>query len=76
MDLILLDMILPDMNGLEAAIKLKENPETKEIPIIALTAMNPPGFRQECFRAGINDFIKKPYEFQEIIEKIEKALTS
>jgi len=74
-DLILMDMILPGMHGLEATQKLKEIPETKKIPVIALTAMNPPGFRQECLREGICDFIKKPCEHTELIRKIEKVLS-
>jgi len=73
-DLILMDMILPGMHGLEAAKKLKEVPETKEIPIIAFTAMTVTGFKQECFKEGICDFIRKPYESKELYEKIEKNI--
>jgi len=73
-DLILMDMILPGMHGLEAAKKLKEIPETKEIPIIAFTAMTVPGFKQECFKEGICDFIRKPYESKELHEKIQKNI--
>jgi len=73
-DLILMDMILPGMHGLEATAKLKENPETKNIPIVALTAMNPPGFRQECFRTGVSDFVRKPFESADLIRKIEKNI--
>jgi PAS domain S-box-containing protein len=71
-DLILMDMVLPGIHGLEATKKLKEMPETKEIPIVALTAMSIPDFKRACFQEGICDFIRKPYEPAEILEKIEK----
>jgi DNA-binding response OmpR family regulator len=73
-DLILIDMILPGMHGLEATMKLKEIPETKEIPIIAFTAMTTTGFKQACYREGICDFISKPFEPVELINKIKKNI--
>ncbi len=73
-DLIFMDMILPGMHGLEATIKLKQNPETKEIPIVALTVMDSSEFVATCFKEGITAFIRKPYNFNEIFEKTEKIL--
>lgn len=73
-DLILMDMILPDIHGLDATIILKKLPETKEIPVIALTAMNPPGFEEACFKEGICDFIQKPYDHRELCEKIKRNI--
>jgi len=52
-DLILMDMIMPGMHGLEATIKLKEDPATMDIPIMALTIMSSPKFVQKGYRAGI-----------------------
>jgi len=75
-DLIFMDMILPGMHGLEATIKLKQNPVTKDIPIVALTVMDSSEFVATCFKEGVNAFIKKPYNFTEIFEKIEKILGS
>jgi len=75
-DLIFMDMILPGMHGLEATIKLKEMPETKDIPIVALTVMDSGEFVATCFKEGVSAFIKKPYNFTEIFEKIEKILRS
>jgi CheY-like chemotaxis protein len=75
-DLIFMDMILPGMHGLEATIKLKQNPETKDIPIVALTVMDSSEFVATCFKEGVNAFIKKPYNFSEIFEKTEKILKS
>lgn len=73
-DLIFMDMILPGMHGLEATIKLKQDPETKDIPIVALTVMDSSEFVATCFKEGVSAFIKKPYNFTEIFEKTEKIL--
>ncbi len=72
--LILLDMILPCMHGLEVAIALKEGAETNEIPIIALTATGSPDFVKECYKEGICAYIKKPYDSKELIERIERNI--
>jgi len=73
-DLIFMDMILPGMHGLEATIKLKQNPETKDIPVVALTVMDSSEFVATCFKEGVTAFIRKPYNFNEIYEKTEKIL--
>lgn len=73
-DLIFMDMILPGMHGLEATIKLKQNPETKDIPIVALTVMDSSEFVATCFKEGVSAFIRKPYDFNEIFSKTEKIL--
>jgi CheY-like chemotaxis protein len=75
-DLIFMDMILPGMHGLEATIKLKQDPETKDIPIVALTVMDSSEFVATCFKEGVSAFIKKPYDFTEIFEKTDKILGS
>jgi twitching motility two-component system response regulator PilH len=72
--LILMDMILPGMHGLEATIKLKEDPLTAEIPIMALTVMSSPKFVQECYRAGIVGYLKKPYNPAVLVESIERIV--
>jgi len=71
-DLILMDMVLPGMHGLEATIRLKNDPETKDIPIFAVTAMSLPEFEQACYQDGICVFIKKPYDFKELLTHIEQ----
>lgn len=72
--LILMDMIMPGMHGLEATIKLKEIPETKDIPVIALTALSSPKFVEECYKAGIITYFKKPYEFKKLLDSVDKLL--
>jgi len=73
-DLILMDMIMPGMHGLEATIKLKENPATMDIPIMALTIMSSPKFVSECYRAGIIGYIKKPYDPKVLLESVERIV--
>ncbi len=73
-NLILLDMILPGMHGFDVAVTLKGAPETKEIPIIALTATGSPDFVKECYKEGICAYIKKPYDSKELIERIERNI--
>ena len=73
-DLIFMDMILPGIDGLEATIRLKRNPKTKGIPIVALTVMDSNEFVATCFKKGVSAFIKKPYDFEEIFDKAEIIL--
>lgn len=73
-DLILMDIILPGMHGLDATLKLKKIPETRDIPIIALTAVNTPDFKHTCLQSGVCDFIEKLYEPEELFEKIKKNI--
>lgn len=70
-DLILMDMQMPVMNGFEATQKIREIPEYKEVPIIALTAFAMKGDRERCLEAGANDYIPKPIDSQEFIEKVK-----
>lgn len=71
-DLILMDMVLPGMHGLEATIRLKNDPKTKDIPIFAVTAMCSSEFEQACYQDGICVFIKKPYDFRELLDHIHQ----
>jgi len=70
-DLILMDMQMPIMNGFEATQKIREMPEYKETPIIALTAFAMKGDREKCIEAGATDYIPKPIDSQEFIEKVK-----
>ncbi|HCS49080.1 MAG TPA: hypothetical protein DIW61_12830 [Candidatus Aminicenantes bacterium] len=71
-DLVLMDMILPDMHGLDAAIKLKKNPETRAIPVIAISAIGSPDFTKACLQEGIVAYVRKPYDPRELFKTIEK----
>lgn len=73
-DLILMDMSLPVMNGWEATEKVKSNPATKSIPVIALTAHAMSEDREKCIAAGCNDFDTKPVDLPRLLEKIKALL--
>ena len=69
-DLILMDLSLPVLNGWQATEKLKATPETKDIPVIALTAHAMAGDREKALAAGCDDFDTKPVDFNRLLEKI------
>lgn len=75
-DLILMDMQMPIMNGFEATGKLREIPTYKETPIIALTAFAMKGDREKCLDAGATDYIPKPIDSKEFIEKVKFYLNA
>ncbi len=70
-DLILMDMQMPIMNGFEATEKIRLIPEYKSTPIIALTAFAMKGDREKCLEAGATDYIPKPIDSKEFIEKVK-----
>src|SRR5262245_43139678 len=69
-DLILMDLTLPDIDGGEATRRLKADPATKHIPVIALTAHAMSGDREKAIAAGCDDFDTKPVEMPRLLEKI------
>lgn len=74
-DLILLDVMMPDMNGFEVAQKLKANPQTADIPIIFLTALNSTADIVKGFQVGANDFISKPFNKEELIIRVNHQIS-
>jgi CheY-like chemotaxis protein len=70
-DLILMDMQMPVMNGFEATEKIRQLENYKETPIIALTAFAMKGDREKCLEAGATDYIPKPIDSHEFIEKVK-----
>jgi CheY-like chemotaxis protein len=73
-DLILMDMNLPVMDGFEATRALKGAEETRQIPVIALTALVMPGDRERCLEAGCDDYDAKPVEFPSLLSKIRALI--
>jgi CheY-like chemotaxis protein len=74
-DLILMDLNLPDVDGWEATRILKETPETRTIPIMAMTAHAIAGDEERALQAGCDDYHAKPVEFQRLLTQIEALLT-
>ncbi len=73
-DLILLDLKMPGLDGLEVARRLQRNPATAEIPLILLTACRDTETKVEAFAAGAQDYITKPFECEEIEARIGASL--
>jgi CheY-like chemotaxis protein len=69
-DLILMDLTLPDIDGEEATRRIKADPATKHIPIIALTANAMSGDREKALAAGCDNFDTKPVDMPRLLEKI------
>lgn len=70
-NLILLDIEMPKLNGMVACRWLKENAETKDIPIIFLSSHNDPEKRIECLKMGAVDFVTKPFHAEEVITRVQ-----
>jgi two-component system cell cycle response regulator DivK len=73
-DLILMDLDLPVVDGWEASRRLKSNPATHDIPIIALTAHAMSGSREKALAAGCDEFDTKPVDFDRLMQKINQLL--
>ena len=73
-DLILMDLELPVIDGWEATRRLKADPATRDIPIIALTAHALAGAREKAFAAGCDEFDTKPVAFDRLLEKVQYLL--
>lgn len=73
-DLILMDVMMPVMNGLDACRKLKESPRTEAIPVFMLTAKSQISDIEAAFQAGANDYLTKPFEPAELAQRIQNML--
>ena len=73
-DLILMDIIMPVMNGYQATRLIRQNPKTNSIPVIAITALTSSEEKEECLKSGCDDYIAKPFKIKDIASRIEKLL--
>ena len=74
-DLILLDLVMPDMDGFETLRRLRSDPDTKDIPVLVVTTKGDPEVTRQAFDAGCNDYITKPFDKLELLAKIQGLLT-
>ncbi|HAH47093.1 response regulator [Gimesia sp.] len=73
-DLILLDIQLPEMDGYSVMRHLKQHPQLKSIPIVAVTSYAMPGDRQKCLDAGAEGYIEKPIDPSSFVFEVEQFL--
>ncbi len=72
-DLIVMDILLPIMDGLEATARIRKNPDTQKIPILAATVLALPGERERCLASGCDNYISKPFtprQFEGVVKSL------
>jgi CheY-like chemotaxis protein len=73
-DLILMDIAMPQQDGLAATRRIREEAELQDVPVVALTAFDTDGFRQAAFDAGFNGYLTKPIDFDRLRNLMAKLL--
>lgn len=71
-EVVLMDMMMPEMDGYEALSILRNDPELGEIPVIAVTAQAMVGDREKCLAAGANGYVSKPIDVDVLLELLEQ----
>jgi CheY-like chemotaxis protein len=73
-DLILMDVVMPRMNGFDACKKMRQQPSTREIPIVLVTTRGEESYMEAGFQSGCNDYITKPVNGTELVALIQSYL--
>jgi CheY-like chemotaxis protein len=73
-DIIVMDISLPKVDGIEATTMIRNNPKTRSIPILAATARALPGDREKCLKGGCDDYIAKPFTHRQLGAAIKRLL--
>lgn len=73
-DLVILDVMMPEVDGYTVAKRIRENPSTKDIPIIMLTALNMIQNKAQGFDIGVDDYLVKPFEMEELLMRVKALL--
>lgn len=73
-DLVLMDVVMPRMNGFEACKKMREQAATREIPIVLLTTRGEESYMEAGFQSGCNDYLTKPVNGDELVRLLESYL--
>lgn len=71
---VLMDMMMPEMDGYEAIEKMKSDHELKDIPVIAITAQAMTGDREKCMQAGADGYISKPVDVDELLQLLNELI--
>ena len=72
--LILTDLSLPGLDGIEAARRIRRNPKTQSVPMVAITATFGPEIRKKCLESGFDDCIFKPFSLRDLKATVAKSL--
>jgi CheY-like chemotaxis protein len=75
-DIIIMDMLIPKMDGFEACARIRSHPKTHNTPILAMTALARDKDRDRCIASGCNDYLAKPFTRRELNERIRKLLSA
>ena len=73
-DLIVMDIRMPKMDGLQAASRIREDPKTRAIPILAATAKALPGDKEDCLANGCSDYLAKPFSCKQLDAAIKRLM--
>lgn len=73
-DLVILDLMMPEMDGLEVCRHIRADPRTAHLPVMILTARTQPESRAEAFRAGADDYVTKPVHPDELVARLQAIL--
>ncbi len=73
-DLVILDIMLPRVDGFEVCRRIKSNPKNRGVPVIAVTAFDVPNIVQMCKAAGADDVVLKPFDNQALLNKVKNLI--
>jgi CheY-like chemotaxis protein len=73
-DLVLMDVVMPRMNGFEACKRMREQPATREVPIVLLTTRGEEAYMEAGFQSGCNDYLTKPVNGEELVKLLHSYL--